>query len=153
MEIRRLSVEDAKTYRAELVRLLAACTEASYAEAPESGYYEKKLGDLEVYLAKGQACVLAALDGGAMLGFLWGYPVSSPVGPRFHIAYFAVMPEARRQGVGRGLLQAAGQEARAMGLDQFELIVSAANTSAVEFYCSQGFQTDRFLLNRPLKEI
>ncbi len=51
----------------------------------------------------------------------------------------AVMPEARRSGVGRALLAAAMDEARACGAASMFLEVAEANTAARALYAGAGF--------------
>ena len=56
--------------------------------------------------------------------------------PRYHLAYIAIAPEARGQGVGKLLLT----EARRLTRDQIALHVGASNKSAVAFYEKMGWK-------------
>lgn len=55
------------------------------------------------------------------------------------IITLAVIPEARRRGVGRGLLQTALQAARAAGANEMFLEVSSENQPALALYVAAGF--------------
>ena len=72
--------------------------------------------------------------------------------PQAYLASLAVAPEAEGQGLGRALVAAAEDWARARGLPALTLHVFAANTRARGFYASLGFQEDTLKLIKPLKE-
>ena len=55
------------------------------------------------------------------------------------ITNVAVHPDARRQGVGRALMEAVTKEARARGLVQIALEVRASNQAAILLYERDGF--------------
>jgi len=58
----------------------------------------------------------------------------------FYVSHLAVLPEFRRQGVGRALLNHADTLARASGLAKCSLCVDIDNPNAQQLYLSQGFQ-------------
>jgi ribosomal protein S18 acetylase RimI-like enzyme len=59
---------------------------------------------------------------------------------RAHLYSVYVAPEARRAGVGRALVEAAIEAARALGAEQLELAVGAHNAPAIELYQQLGFR-------------
>jgi GNAT superfamily N-acetyltransferase len=56
-----------------------------------------------------------------------------------YISAMAVRPAYRGKGIGRRLLEAARQRARALGLEQLSLLCFAANTDARRLYEREGF--------------
>lgn len=70
--------------------------------------------------------------------------------PQGFIAYMAVEPSARRQGIGSRLLAAAEDEARRRGLPYMGLMVTEDNAAARALYERAGFLTERRLLCKPL---
>ena len=52
----------------------------------------------------------------------------------------AVLPEQRRRGIGRGLLEEALAQGRAQGARQCWLELRASNAGALAFYRAQGFE-------------
>jgi ribosomal protein S18 acetylase RimI-like enzyme len=66
------------------------------------------------------------------------------------VAYMAVEPDARRHGVGKALLTAAEDAARARGLPFVSLMVTESNASARELYAQAGYVTERRLLCKAL---
>ncbi len=70
--------------------------------------------------------------------------------PQAFVAYMAVEPSARRQGIGKHLLEAAEAAARKKGLPYMGLMVTEENQAAVELYEHAGFLTERRLLCKPL---
>ena len=61
----------------------------------------------------------------------------------FYISHLAVLPEFRRQGVGRALLNHAEALAPAAGLAKCSLCVDLDNPNAQQLYLSQGYQIDK----------
>jgi mycothiol synthase len=59
------------------------------------------------------------------------------------LVYLGVVPEARRQGVGRALLAQAVRDTAAMGLPQIGLAVDLGNAPAVRLYEEWGFREVR----------
>ncbi len=58
----------------------------------------------------------------------------------FYVSHLAVLPEFRRQGVGRALLDHADGLARSAGLAKCSLCVDIDNPHAQQLYLSQGYQ-------------
>lgn len=71
--------------------------------------------------------------------------VFSPGYRRLMIDHIAVAPEARRQGQGRALLQAARDLARDLNVDEIMLDTWDANTDAHAFFRAAGFSPRRML--------
>jgi ribosomal-protein-alanine N-acetyltransferase len=69
-----------------------------------------------------------------------GYIVACPDENCLLIANVAVCPDARRAGLGRGLLEMAIQRARAFGLDGCVLDVRESNVEAQMLYRRLGFE-------------
>jgi len=70
--------------------------------------------------------------------------------PQGFIAYMAVEPSARRDGIGTRLLSAAEDEARRRGLPYMGLMVTEDNAAARALYERAGYLTERRLLCKPL---
>jgi [ribosomal protein S18]-alanine N-acetyltransferase len=72
---------------------------------------------------------------------LLGYVVALVIGPEAEIADLAVAPEARRQGVGRALLDRVVAELETAGVQAVYLEVRESNQAARTLYESSGFQS------------
>lgn len=70
--------------------------------------------------------------------------------PQGFVAYMAVDPSARRQGIARRLLSAAESAARERGLPHVALMVTEDNAPARELYAQAGYLTERRLLCKTL---
>lgn len=70
--------------------------------------------------------------------------------PQGFIAYMAVEPSSRGQGIGSRLLAAAEDEARRRGLPYMGLMVTEDNAAARSLYERAGYLTERRLLCKPL---
>ena len=89
-------------------------------------------------LAVGDGLLLVAERGGRIVGTVMaGYD-----GVRGWIYSLAVAEDARRQGIGRSLLEEAEQKLRDKGCDKINLQVLAENSELVEFYNKCGFHVE-----------
>lgn len=73
---------------------------------------------------------------GGVLGFL----ASRRAGDEIEILNLAVLPQFRRQGLGRQLVEAALLEARERGAKSAHLEVRSSNQQAIGFYSVCGFR-------------
>ena len=71
--------------------------------------------------------------------------VFSPSVRRLMVDHVAVAPSARRQGLGRALLQAARDLARELAVDEILLDTWEANHEAHAFFRAEGFEPRRML--------
>ena len=69
---------------------------------------------------------------------------------RGYIYDLFVEAEARQQGIGKALLQAAENASRARGDAELALTVSAHNHAGQALYDSFGFKTERLIVSKPL---
>lgn len=96
--------------------------------------------DLRAELARPYARLWVARPeaGSPALGFLLAWRL----GDELEIQTVATAPEARRRGVGRALVLAAIDEARATGCQRLLLEVRASNQAALGLYRALGFEQD-----------
>jgi ribosomal protein S18 acetylase RimI-like enzyme len=92
--------------------------------------------------------LLVAQVGNGVVGFVGAKLVEvGPDNPVFmprrfvYVDDMAVLPESRRQGVGRALLDAVEAWARGRGIDRIELTVFEFNGGARRLYEGAGFET------------
>ena len=88
-------------------------------------------------LSAENAVYLVCLDGA---GELLGYGGMRHAAGEFYVDNIAVAPERRRQGVGRALLSARGDRARALGGSFLSLEVRPSNQGAVALYTQLGLK-------------
>jgi ribosomal protein S18 acetylase RimI-like enzyme len=146
---RRATPDDAAT----LARLNAHVQGWHAAHYPEAFYPHPEPAGLDAYFAdrlSDPACT-AFLAGEPAVGYalciLQTRPPSvfSPPVRRLMIDHIAVAPEARRQGHGRALLNAAHDLARTEVVDEILLDTWEANTEAHAFFRASGFSPRRML--------
>lgn len=97
--------------------------------------------------------VLIAEEGERRVGFLlllYDVPDEVTLTQQAFVAYTAVEPDARGRGVGRALLEAAEERARAAGLRYVSLMVTDDNVPARKLYDRAGFLTERRMLTKVL---
>ncbi len=111
--------------------LRAVCTIARL--APEAAQWSETA--LESFLAAGGEIRLAT-SSGAVAGFLAARRAADEI----EILNLAVLPEFRRQGLGRQLVQATMLEAQERGAASAHLEVRSSNGAAVAFYGACGFR-------------
>jgi len=91
-----------------------------------------------------ESVILVADEGASLLGFAQLYPTfcSVAAAPFFVLYDLFVDTIARRRGVGRALLRAAREHARAQGAVRLELATAHSNASAQALYESEGWVRD-----------
>lgn len=84
---------------------------------------------------------------------LWmGNAIDQITGQRHaHLFLLYVVPEHRRRGVGKALMEYAQTWARARGDKQIGLQVFSSNTPALNLYNQLGFQTQSLWMIKPLE--
>lgn len=85
--------------------------------------------------------IWVAQSGEAPIGMVWIQPGRHPVteAPDHMVLNIAVVPEWRRHGVARALLEAAQRHCRAEGGHRLRLFVGADNPAAFALYRELGF--------------
>jgi ribosomal-protein-alanine N-acetyltransferase len=116
---------------AEPADLEAVCTITQL--APEVAQWSGRA--VEDFLGAGGE-VRVATGRGGVLGFL----ASRRAGDEIEILNLAVLPQFRRQGLGRQLVDAALLEARERGAKSAHLEVRSSNQQAIGFYSVCGFR-------------
>jgi ribosomal protein S18 acetylase RimI-like enzyme len=97
--------------------------------------------------------VLIAEENGERVGFLlllYDIPDEVTLTQQAFVAYTAVEPAARGRGVGRALIAAVDDYARAQGLRYVSLMVTDDNTPARTLYDKAGFVTERRMMTKAL---
>jgi ribosomal protein S18 acetylase RimI-like enzyme len=91
-----------------------------------------------------ESVLLVAEAGAGLCGFTQLYPTfcSVAAAPVFVLYDLFVEPDARRGGVGRALLRAAREHARACGAVRLELATARVNAPAQALYQSEGWVRD-----------
>lgn len=134
--IRTLTADDLEAYKA-LWRHGLSAEPTAFLLTPEEA-----LGALDssLIVTLQSGAIIGAFDGTTLVGFVamhQGRPARlrhmADIGPLY------VQPGARRQGLGRQLLEAAMEAARARAILQLELCVDATNTGARALYEALGF--------------
>ncbi len=100
---------------------------------------------LQARLERGDSYILVDTGSqGELQGFVQLYPLLSTVrlAPLWLLNDLFVAPEARRSGVGRALMQAAWELARAHGVGHLKLATEIDNRTAQALYESLGWQRD-----------
>lgn len=155
-----IAIREARTAdRPALVRLMGALHEF------ESAFEENRAGAeaadshlawVEKSVAELGGVILVAEAEGSVAGFV-AYTFEEDPGtfvrPEFRrhalIWDISVAEEARGQGIGQALLQAAEEAARAAGIHEMRLYVLEANTRARRIYEAAGYRNyERFLAKR-----
>ncbi|MGA2481863.1 MAG: ribosomal protein S18-alanine N-acetyltransferase [Candidatus Acidiferrales bacterium] len=101
--------------------------------APEAAPWS--LGAYENLLATAAKGWVALADSSVV-----GFAVTRLAADEMEILNFAVLPEHRRQGFGKRLLETAVRENRREGAARAYLEVRASNSAAIAFYKANGFK-------------
>lgn len=72
--------------------------------------------------------------------------------PALYLDDFYVLPEYRRRGIGRALIERIEKEGKRLGAERLDLMVWGFNESAQKFYESLGMTRQRMILEKKLGE-
>jgi ribosomal protein S18 acetylase RimI-like enzyme len=89
-------------------------------------------------LARDPDALLVAVDGNTLVGTV----IVGWDGWRAHLYRLAVAPEARRRGIARALVDAAGRRATDLGAPRVDAMVHAGNDAAIGFWRAAGFSVE-----------
>ena len=155
IDVRVGESEDATDDRAfvtALGRRCAASSVGSLRPAPEANARAAFDRLCEIVESQSHVTLIARRDG-ERVGFLMlldDLPDEVTLLPQGFVAYMAVEPGARRDGVGSALMAAAEDEARRRGLPYIALMVTEDNEAARRLYERGGYRTERRLLCKTL---
>jgi ribosomal protein S18 acetylase RimI-like enzyme len=136
----------------DLGRRVAATSISAIRPAPTALVelaYERLIG----YIFGHQHDLLIATDAERPCGFLLllrDLPDEVTSTEQAFVAYMAVEPEARRQGIGAALLRGAEAIARADGLGFLSLMVTEDNHAARTLYEQFGLHTERRMMTKAI---
>lgn len=151
MYICKLQLNDIIEHEDSICKLLMICFQSTYEKKVLDKVIIEKYAGLKKYIQAGNAYTFGAIEDNSLIGFLWGYPVITPIETVFHVAYISVLESGRRLGIGVKLIEAAEKECRDLGLGRVELIVGAENRVALDFYNHCGYKPDRYYLRKDVK--
>ena len=140
LEIRRATAADAPF----IAELMASCGRAVAAPMVAEG--------LEA-IRRDHGLALLADEWGPLSGLIvlhWYSPIASP--RMALVSTLLVAPDARRRGVGRLLLKAGSQAARAAGCETLQLIAPPATPDLDGFCQANGFTAGRAGFSRSLRK-
>jgi ribosomal protein S18 acetylase RimI-like enzyme len=102
-------------------------------------------GFLRARLERGDSVILLAVENDRGLGFTQLYPLLSSIScrPLWLLNDLYVVPEARRRGVARMLMDQARDHAVETGACGLELATAHSNSQAQKLYESLGYELDR----------
>ncbi len=111
---------------------------------------QKQRQGLALLVLDGRSCVLAAEADGEIIGMCTGQMVISTAegGPAVLVEDVVVVPEHRGQGVGRALIDALAEWARARGATRMQLLADRNNPPALAFYDRLGWQATALICRR-----
>jgi GNAT superfamily N-acetyltransferase len=130
----------------ELVAGLFDAYRQFYGQPPDLDAARQFLADR---LGRGESVLFAVVEGGRALGFTQLYPSFSSVSmrPIWILNDLFVAGDARRRGVGAGLLRAARDHAARTGAARLILSTAVTNAAAQALYERDGWRRDTAFLH------
>jgi ribosomal protein S18 acetylase RimI-like enzyme len=141
VEIRILSVKDAKAYHALRLEALRTVPDAFASRFEDA--VKKPVEKTEENLAQENAVTFGAFEAGELVGNVTIFRNSSPkMNHRASVYAVYVTPEARSKGTARRLMEELIAYAkRWKGLERLDLAVASNNVPAKRLYNTLGFET------------
>ena len=111
---------------------------ALWREAEATPTRTDDLAGLETLLAHDPGALLVADDGGLLVGTV----IAGWDGWRGTLHRLAVLPAARRRGIGRALVAAGEERLRTLGARRVNALVNVAREPAVALWETEGYELD-----------
>lgn len=150
--IKKIDRQKLVKYKNDILRLLAenySINLGNHMNVTEVA--EKKYEELIGFEADGSAILYGAFKDNVMLGFMWAYVRGVFGQDRIHLEHIIVDKTARRQGVGKKLLEKLNEEALEKKIDIIELFTTLNNKNAVSFYENNEYEKVRVLMEKRVK--
>ena len=152
MEVTRLTIKEFDRWQDRIAFLIKEAVVVNFPDnMPEETYYTDSIQNLKAYIEENNAIVFICIDEDNIRGMAWCHTIQRFNKRRLHIASIAVMPSCRNLGVGKKLLKEIENYASNHSYSGIDLLVTASNTSAVCFYQNNGFETERLLMKKEIK--
>jgi len=148
MKIMKLTIDDVKNHKKELISMLKQSFKSSFPGQDFSEEsYENRIESLKNFLKENKAIIFGCKKTDILIGFIWFFRKDSNT---IHINHFVVDEQYRRLGVGKLLWNQVEEHAINEKLIDIELFVTKENDSAVNFYTKRDFEIDRFVMKKRL---
>lgn len=150
MKIIRLTIDDVKKHKKELIYMLKQSFGSSFpGQEFSNNSFEKRIESLENFLKEKKAIIYGCEKTDELIGFIWFFGKDTKT---IHINHFVVDERFRRLGVGKLLWDQVEKYAIDENLVDIELLVTTENESAVNFYTKRNFEIDRLVMKKRLFE-
>lgn len=113
-----------------------------------TGYYQAHRftkREFATYLRLDQGILIVAQQEGRLVGYVAGVVSRARASLVARLNSLAVMPDARRQGIGGAVMQRFLDEARQRGCERVTLEVAVPNETGIRFFTGWGFTPTRRL--------
>jgi len=153
LQVIRINRNNFSLWSNQIEKLFDSSVKINFPEADISDAYGRdKCMEVAGFLEAGSAIVFAATEGEKLAGWVWCHQIHRLDGLRIHIAEIAVADECRRQGVGSQLLGIVELYAAENGFNEIDLLVTASNQSAVNFYQKADYKPERYHMKKTIKK-
>lgn len=154
LKIVRLYSDSFNEYRNDICRMLKESSQFSFPDVSfDDTYYVDRLNRIENYVHESSAIIFLALIDNQVVGWLWCHEIIRIKEKRIHIANITVDQQYRKHGIGQALLSMAEEYALDNEYLGIDLLVTATNKSAIDFYSHHGYETERLQLKKNLTNI
>lgn len=152
MQIISIDHDNFSLWRSQIELLFNSSVKINFPDFIIDDHYGKaKCDEVKAYLENGTAVLFAAVEEKRLIGWIWCHQIRRLDRSRLHIAEIAVADDCYRKGIGKKLLFEAEKYAVVNGYQEIDLLVTASNESAVNFYKNACFVPERLLMKKTLK--
>lgn len=132
-------------YKKEIEYMLKECFVINFVNQDiNDSYVKNKVDMLQKYINEGKAYCLGIVDNNNLLAFVWCCKVYNLCEERVHINQVIVNSQYQQQGLGKLLIKRVEEYAKNEQIDVIELMATAENKNANEFYGNLGFTVERY---------
>ncbi len=152
MIIRELTEEDLKEFRSEITKFIYENLTINLPFIKErKELADEKYFDIVKYKQDGSAILYGAIEE-RLTGFMWAYERNVFGEKRLHLEHLVVSENVRGGGIGSKLIEKLYEEALRRQVSKVELLTTAENGNAVNFYKKHGYSIERVQMELEVRE-
>ena len=152
LKISRLSLATYREWESDIKTIISDSLIINFPEEYiNTNIIEDRCNSVIYYLKNKSAVIFIATEEEEFYGWVWCHLINRLSETRLHIAEIATKEPYRGSGVGKRLIECVEEYAVQNKIKCIDLLVTASNERALQFYKRQEFGVERLILKKELR--
>lgn len=153
MEIIKLNEKNFELYKKDINALMKENYRINLGELEDIDIIvNNKCNEIPKFLINGSAYILVCVEEKKAIAFLWAYQKEEIQEKMIHVSHIIVKENYQRKGIGKILMENLENEMKKRNIYIVDLVTTADNNKAMNFYKKSGFQVKRVFLRKKISE-